>query len=108
MIQPVKMDWKLLVGTPSPSCKVPILTAEADAADDQAFEDDLAAEEADDAAAGTGRRPNLFDSDDEAEPPQGAQDAGRLASEAAPMQTDSPADDPPATGQMVSLVCSCA
>eukprot|EP00891_Asterochloris_glomerata_P002520 jgi/Astpho2/2520/fgenesh1_pg.00048_%23_37_t len=75
---------------------------EADKADDQAFEDDLAAEEAEDAAAGAGRRQNFFDSDDEAEPIQEVQDAARLASEAAPKQTDSPADNPLANGQMDS------
>lgn len=89
-------------------CMVPALTAEADKADDQAFEDDLAAEEAEDAAAGAGRRQNFFDSDDEAEPIQEVQDAARLASEAAPKQTDSPADNPLANGQMVSALCSCA
>ena len=108
MIKPVKMDWKVLVGTPLLSCMGPVLTAEADAADDQAFEDDLAAEEAGDAAAGAGRRQNIFDSDDEAEPAQEVQDAERLASEAVPMQIDSPTDEPVATGQMVSPVCSCA
>ena len=104
MIKPVKVDSNMLVGTPVLSCIVPILAAEADAADDQAFEDDLAEEEAEDAAAGTGRRTNLFDSDDEAKPAQEVQDGGRLASEAAPMQIDSPADEPVATGQMVSPV----
>ena len=106
MIKPLSMDSGSLLGTPVLSCMAPNLIAEADEADDQAFEDDLAAEEAEDAAAGAGRRQNLFDSDDEAEPAQEVQDAGQLASEAGPMQTDSPADDPPATRQMVSLVRS--